>query len=916
MSGQVDTKTVVLTGDLTIDWNLARSRGPEAEAPAWMPDVCSHVSWMRGGAALLCDLLQIVAAAEGYEIRQPSFPGKDGAPAQTGVPLPPAVTPEALEYHHSHASWMLHSRTTDKNDKANVWRIHELLGVNKCRIGSPQGDWAKVQNDDENAGLVVLDDAALGFSEDEALWPAALTTAGKTPRVLLKMARVGPGKLWQKLLDDHAERMIVIINAMDLRHREAQVSRELSWERTAQDLAWEITYNPIFNALARCAHVIVPFYADGAFLYSRGAESSSATYRLVFDRGGIEGEWARSRPGLVMGGTSSFTAAVARELMFCPAQPNIERGIQAGLSAIRALHSEGYGGQNTSAHDVKLDFPRQKVCEAITAGAAQPSFSSTSVRLPGLIHKGSATTGAGKLWTILEEVYPHQADAKAREVIEKGVEKALANVPIGKFGKLVTVDRQEIESLRTIGALISEYADQPRPRRPLSVAVFGPPGAGKSFGIKQLATSLRPDEIKVIEFNMSQFKTTAELVSALHQVRDAGLSQKLPLVFWDEFDSLLDATPFGWLRHFLAPMQDGTFQDDGMDHPIGRAIFVFAGGTSSRYQDFGKPRSAEEKDRRDEEERLKTLKVPDFISRLKGFLNVLGPNPNGSVLDDPFYILRRAILLRSMLGNYEAIMKDGAPQIDPGLLNAFLHTRRYRHGSRSIETLIACSRLSGRNKFERSSLPPEDQLELNVEARDFIGRLSKLEFTGDLLEKMARAAHQMFCESLHKEGWTYGEPEDKVARKHPNLKPYDGPGGISDELRESNRGQVRDIPTKLAAGGYDLLPDRTGSTPREFPPQVVEKLAIMEHARWMREKAENGWSYCEVRDTVLKTNPCMLPWSEEDRKNHQEYIDRLGPSPLVLSDAEKKKDLDAIRSIPTIVALAGFKVVGGDEEKK
>jgi len=69
-----------------------------------------------------------------------------------------------------------------------------------------------------------------------------------------------------------------------------------------------------------------------------------------------------------------------------------------------------------------------------------------------------------------------------------------------------------------------------------------------------------------------------------------------------------------------------------------------------------------------------------------------------------------------MLGNYEAIMKDGAPQIDPGLLNAFLHTRRYRHGSRSIETLIACSRLSGRNKFERSSLPPEDQLELNVEA--------------------------------------------------------------------------------------------------------------------------------------------------------------------------------------------------------
>ncbi len=32
---------------------------------------------------------------------------------------------------------------------------------------------------------------------------------------------------------------------------------------------------------------------------------------------------------------------------------------------------------------------------------------------------------------------------------------------------------------------------------------------------------------------------------------------RIPLVFWDEFDTSLDGRPLGWLRYFLAPMQDG-----------------------------------------------------------------------------------------------------------------------------------------------------------------------------------------------------------------------------------------------------------------------------------------------------------------------------------------------------------------------
>ncbi len=96
------------------------------------------------------------------------------------------------------------------------------------------------------------------------------------------------------------------------------------------------------------------------------------------------------------------------------------------------------------------------------------------------------------------------------------------------------------------------------------------------------------DRIEDLTFNLSQMKDASDIADALHQVRDAGLRGKLPFVLWDEFDSDLAGSAFGWLRHFLAPMQDGAFQQGQILHPIGKAIFVFAGGTSSRLAEFAR----------------------------------------------------------------------------------------------------------------------------------------------------------------------------------------------------------------------------------------------------------------------------------------------------------------------------------------
>ena len=64
-------------------------------------------------------------------------------------------------------------------------------------------------------------------------------------------------------------------------------------------------------------------------------------------------------------------------------------------------------------------------------------------------------------------------------------------------------------------------------------------------------------------------------------------------------------------------------------------------------------------------------------------------------------------------------------QIDDGVLNAMLYTRYYRYGARSMEAIIGMSLLAGKTRFERSSLPNAAQLDLHVDAVDFLRHLNR-----------------------------------------------------------------------------------------------------------------------------------------------------------------------------------------------
>ena len=282
----------------------------------------------------------------------------------------------------------------------------------------------------------------------------------------------------------------------------------------------------------------------------------------------------------------------------------------------------------------------------------------------------------------------------AIDVVLRGPKVALKAVPRASFGKYFTVDREETERINALRNLIVGYLKNPKDTRPLSVTVFGPPGSGKSFAMKELIQHVVGEKAQALEFNLSQFTPdTGDLHEAFHRVRDASIKNQVPFVFWDEFDS----QDLRWLKDFLAPMQDATFRAGGLEHLFGKSVFIFAGGTSESFAKFNKgPRDPD----------FVAKKGPDFVSRLRGFLNIKGPNPtrfsDGSPAESE-YLVRRAGLLRGYLERHAPGLIDRAKQasIDASLVQALLTVHTYEHGARSLEALVTMSDLSALRARDR-----------------------------------------------------------------------------------------------------------------------------------------------------------------------------------------------------------------------
>lgn len=866
-------QVIVVTGDIVADHHIYQG---ERATPHSERDIGTLISAQVGGASLLHRLItqacKDLAASVHLGLQEPNLDL-----------LPPSM--------HGYALWAAVPSSPGSKDR--TWRIDRMLGYGRETDGSATS-FPVERSNHPPADIVVIDDAALGFRFLTATnaWPALVQEVSeKTDPALAKRIQaeqqacrwvvmkmsdpLNRGDLYYAASARLKDHLILLISANSIRLQEARVSQAISWERTALDLVAELRTNPALQPLLACRHLVVVFRNEGALLVT-DASSENPSFRLIFDAGHMEGEWGQDLQGQMVGFMNCFTAGVVYHLAKSTTETDLEGGVKAGLSAMRALLTSGHG----SATAATPDYQYQEIARTIAAPAA--AYASTD------ICAGEACDAeAADRWRIIadgpaSETQPLLGTAWRLALFGA---KELVSIPFLRLGKLFTVDRREIESLRNLRQLISRHLADRTVSKPLSVAAFGPPGSGKSFSIKQIGKELmgKATEEAILEFNLSQFAGPQDLIGAFHQVRDKVLRGLTPLVFWDEFDS----RDYEWLQYFLAPMQDGLFQEGQLTHPIGKCIFVFAGGTSYTYEDFGPRPGPEGQVPKEAEAHFIKCKGPDFRGRIGGYLNVLGPNRRQIYdikvgawqddLTDTCYPVRRSLIIRTALG----LGDEEALTIDQGVLFALLTIDRYRHGSRSLESLVRQMQCGpGRSRILRSDLPAAELLDLHVDAKRFLALANpELGFKAKAAD-LAPHIHEFYRDLCRKNEWsiTYDMPFAEL--------PLD--------IQEDNRAAALRIPAVLALAGLGIR--EAGSQSKEEASKIlqileryIDVLAEAEHNGWMEFRLQNGWRYGSDRDEKRRIHSALLPYDQ-------------------LPNQHQEKDRNSVRHYPDILARAGYVV--------
>ena len=887
---------IIVAGDIVIDHHLY-----EGERRSATSDGVRGVAEVRaeGGAALVHRLLQTA-----HERKERSS-------------ILVGTKPPSRERHgsqHAFAVWKPFARTPGKKEDGSVWRCGLVMGYGEDSQGSDvvtnrRGGRApyvpeplRLPND-AAPHVLVLDDAGIRFRHNEhrACWLLPENEDSAPDWIVLKIAApVAQGDLWNELIARFADRLVCVVSANDLRREQIKLGYGLSWERTIEELRDGLERAPVASELRKCRHLVVTFSVDGALWIDRSDGEPRAT--LVCDAGSAEGEFDRRHPGKAFGYLSCMTASVALALSRSSsatardddAGKNMGRAVSNGLAAMQNLLVEGHGPVSDDPPD---GFPFERVAAVINgASTPQPKLKDEVRFLPAIIPvpwrpPPAASASPTHPWMIVEmsqrplgSPNPPSLIGMARELVLRGP-RVLARLPHAAFGDLLTADRSEIEALRSIQSAMLRYHEEERPKRPLSIGVFGPPGAGKSFGVKELAKAIYGEK-SWMEFNLSQFSDVSDLIGAFHQVRDVVLGGVTPVVFWDEFDS----RNYRWLQLLLAPMQDSRFQEGNVTHAIGKCVFVFAGGTFYSFAEFARPSfSAEQK------AHFRLAKGPDFASRLDEYYDVLGPNrrtvpsvknqPGDDARDDDptdlCHPLRRAILVRSFLTRD----RQAPIAIDSDLLDALLQVPTYQHGARSLEKLVRSLRPDSDGAIRRSALPPPQGLQLHVDAQAFLEILdSNAAFQQEQgIEVLANAVHSTWRALSVAKGWKMDEAFD---RDFNALSPAD---------KEDNRAAARRMPEVLALAGLRVAKLAEGAEP--FDPDVItqhlrhhiERLAEAEHDGWFYHRSRSGWKLSDKKVPAKRLHPCLVPYA-------------------ALSENDREKDRDSVRHYPEFAALAGYDI--------
>ena len=146
-------------------------------------------------------------------------------------------------------------------------------------------------------------------------------------------------------------------------------------------------------------------------------------------------------------------------------------------------------------------------------------------------------------------------------------------------------------------------------------------------------------------------------------------------------------------------------------------------------------------------------------------------------------------------------------------------------------------------------------------------------------EKLAKAIHAEYVLDQERRGET---PES-----NPALVPWDE---LQEDLKESNRRQADHDRVKLRA--IDCVAENADGKvdPLSFSDEEIERMAMMEHDRWVAERRFEGWTFAEGKKNIeLRTTPYLVPWDE-------------------LTEEVRGYDRDTVRALPERFAEAGLRI--------
>lgn len=539
--------------------------------------------------------------------------------------------------------------------------------------------------------VIGISDAGNDLRNDEDLCSFLQDTISHTdkPVVLKTHLPLADGSAWETFTAATNKRRVVIVHSDDLRDKGPTIRRGVPWDRVVEDLKLGLTHELLEELLVPDIDLIVLFGVEAAAVL-RASPDAKYTLSFICDPACAEGQVEATLPGAMVGYMNSFMAALVSEIAVDP-EGALPEQVKESLLTMRAF-AQTYWRHDMETGELNL-FSLPKLRADLDAWVKRNGKKQNTPRY--IVIDPHPTDDVSLLRDIIQAQaaettgdWSQRCFEIATSIVRNGARAEVSKLPHAEFGKLLTLDAAEIEALRGIARLIEDYNSDQARAKPISFAVFGPPGAGKSFGVRQLVD----EEINPVEeFNLSQ-ATERDLPLFFQKIRDQNLKGKTPLCFFDEFDSGNRQL----LKFFLAPMQDGEYREGDAIRPIGRGIFVFAGGTASTFEEFAGRGTMKPKKRKKFDKEASASKSPDFVSRLSGYLNVTGikSEQNGALefetAEDIIHLLHRAILIRSVLERHlpDLVPINATAALSDDLIRWLLINWEPAHGARSVETLI------------------------------------------------------------------------------------------------------------------------------------------------------------------------------------------------------------------------------------